>query len=272
MIRLPVRALCCFAALLVLGGCAPQHIALTPASPDTAASTWTAFADYCADQAGQTGPYLLQCGLRYTGTEDDGNRAKAVFWGNSDRLIRLDIMAGIGMLVGRVLQNETDLVIHSPRENKAWTYHGRGKALLSFGVPIPLTLQDVVAVMQGRYLDVFGPAGGVDPYEAEQGAVSFRLEGGRLPGTVTLDPDGLLTRWQEAPGAWSMRIEYDRGLPCLPREIAIDHPGGGRAVLTVTSRQRPAAPFSEEQLRLELPPGTAIEAMRRAGSPQTEPE
>ena len=263
MSRFPALALCCCAVLFALGGCAPQQAPLTPASPDRAASVWAAFADYCAGRAAQTGPYRLQCGLRYTGTEGDGNRANVIVWGNSDRLVRLDVMAGIGMLVGRVRQSGSDLTIHAPRENKAWTSTGRGGTLLSFGVPVPLTPQDVVAVMQGRYLDVLGPARGFDPYEAGQGAILFRLEGGHLPGAVTLDADGLLVRWQEAPDAWSMRIAYDDAVPRLPREIVIEHPEGRRAVLTVASRQRPA-PFSEEQLRLNLPPDTVVEIMRQA--------
>jgi hypothetical protein len=249
---------------VVLNGCATRQLA--PAPPERAAAAWAAFADYCADRSAQAGPYRLQCGLRYAGMDGDGNRANAVLWGNNDRLVRLDVMASMGTLVGRVLQNDDHLVIHSPRENKAWTYQGRAKALLSFGMPIPLAIQDVAAVMQGLFLDVLGPAEGRDPRVEEQdpeGAIEFRLEGGLLPGVITLNPDGLLVRWQESPRAWSMDIEYDKGVPPLPREITIDHPQGRRAVLTVTARQRLAAPFGRDQLRLDLPPGTAIEPMRQ---------
>ena len=251
-------------ALALLGGCVPRQTPLVAASPDMAASTWAAFTNYSAARAAATAPFRLQCGLRYSGPQGEGNRANAVIWGNNDQLIRLDVMAGIGMLVGRVRQSDEGLLIHSPREDKAWTYQGQGKALLSFGMPVPLTLPDVVAILQGRYLDVFGPVQGRSPYEAGQGNISFRLEGGRLPGDVTLTPDGLLTHWQEAPGAWSMTVTYDDSIPPLPKEIEIDHPEGRRAVLSVIARQSPASRFSDTQLRLDLPPGTVLETMRQA--------
>ena len=260
-LRLP-SLLLTLCALAVLAGCGPKTIALVPAPPDAAASAWNAFTDYSAEREAQSGPFRLQCGLRYSDAQGDGNRANAVLWGNNDDLVRLDVLAGMGALVGRVRQSGEALVIHSPREDKAWIYQGRGKALLSFGVPVPLALPDVAAILQGRYQAVFGPVHGANPYLAD-GGIGFRLEGGRLPGDVTLTPEGLLVRWQEAPGAWTMHVEYDNGTPPLPRLLEIDHPEGRRAVLTVTSRQAPAA-FSETQLRLDLPPGTAVETMRQA--------
>ena len=252
--------------LCTLAGCMPGSgdALRQPAPPEAATAAWTAFEQYTKDRAAASGPFRIQCALRYSDAQGDGRRVTAVIWSNGDLPVRLDVMAGVGALVGRIRQSDSSLVIHAPRDNKAWTYQGRGKAFLAFGMPVPLTMPDLIAVMQGHYRSVFGPAKGMNPYMAGEGDIAFRLEGGNLPGTVTLTPGGLLKSWQEAPGAWTMRVTYDDGTPPLPQEIEIDHPEGQHAVLSVKERQRPTQAFTDAQLNLELPTGVVTEALKQA--------
>ncbi len=256
--RLLVPVLC----LLAFAACAPRTEpvpAVMPVPADAALAAWDRFEAYSAARSAEAGPFRLQCSLRYS-NQGEGRRVAAIIWGNGDLPLRLDVTA-MGVLAGRLRQDASELLIHAPREDKAWVHRGAQQAFLAFGLPVPLTLPDVVALLQGRYLDVFGPAAGVDPMQAGEG-IRYRLEHGALPGTITLSPEGLLTNWQETPGGWNLDVTYS-GTPPLPESLVIDHPEGRHAVLTVTDRER-TAPFSAAQLALALPPGTQLANLRQA--------
>lgn len=260
--RAPLRLLALTAVLLLAAGCAAKGPPRLPVAPELAATAWQTFEHNEADRAARSGPFRLQCSLRYTDENSSGQRGTLVIWGNDAQTIRLDVTATLNTLVARVRQQGTQLVIHSPREEKAWVYNGSQKAVLSFGMPLPLAIPDIVAIIQGRLLDVLGPVRGLDPFAGEDGDIVYRLEGGALTGTLTLTRDGLPVHWQEGPNGWSVRIAYE-GTPPLPQEIAIERSGGWRGVIKVINRQQPA-PFGPEQLRLDLPQGTMIETMRQA--------
>ena len=251
------------ALVLLAAACASRNEtsipAVMPVPADAALAAWERFEDYSTARSSEDGPFRLQCSLRYT-NQGEGRRVTAIIWGNGDLPLRLDVTS-MGVLAGRIRQDASELLIHSPREDKAWMHRGGQQAFLAFGLPVPLTLPDVVALLQGRYLDVFGLAEGVDPVQAGND-IRYRLENGALPGTVTLTPEGLLTNWQEAPGGWNLDIAYS-GTPPLPETLEIDHPEGRHAVLTVTERES-VEPFSDSQLALILPPGTDLANLRQA--------
>lgn len=248
--------------LCFLSACAGRQAPepIIPASTEAAAVTWSAFERYAHERAVESGPFRIQCALRYS-NQGEGRRVTAVLWGNGQPPLRLDVTA-FGALVGRIRQDSNALLVHAPRENKAWFHQGQEQAFLAFGLPVPLTLPDIASLLQGRFLDVFGPVHGAQPFLSGEG-IRFTLEGGRLPGTVVIAEDGLLQRWQEAPGSWLLEIRYE-GVPPLPISLDISHPQGRHAVIAVTDREYPSAPYSDRQLELQLPEGTALAPLRQA--------
>ena len=252
------------ALALCVAACAPRSGTsvpdIMPVPADAATAVWKGFERYSEARSAEQRPFRLQSSLRYA-NQGEGNRVSAILWGNGELPLRLDVNA-MGVLVGRIRQDVDGLIIHSPRDGKAWEYRGSQPAFLSFGLPVPLTLTDVTALLQGRYLDVFGSAvQGADPMQAGEN-IRYRLENSALPGSVVLSPEGMLLGWQEKPGGWTLDIVYD-GTPLLPETLEIDHPEGRHAVLTVTRRER-TEPFAAAQLALALPPGTERANLRQA--------
>lgn len=258
-----IRVLFIFFTFLFLNACAVRQEAFVPeiisVPTDEAAAVWELFEDYSMDMASLEEPFRLQCSMRYNNKEEH-RRANIVIWGNERLPVRVDITV-MGVLVGRIRQDDTGIIVHAVREGKALRHKGGYQALLNFGLPAPLSLLDIVAFLQGRYLEVFGLVEGYNPVQSE-GGIRFNLSGGRLPGTVTISRQGLLSRWQEAPGGWEMKVSYS-GSPLLPETIELSHPKGRNTVLSIISRER-TEPFDDVQLELILPPDTIISTYDQA--------
>ena len=95
-----------FCCLALLCACARQPVLET--SPENRAvleQRWQKFAAIGAvDKLDKAEPYRLQLSLRF-GTEGDTRRVTALFWGNSQRQLRLDVMAGVGTTVAKILED-----------------------------------------------------------------------------------------------------------------------------------------------------------------------
>ena len=87
-------ALCCLCSLVLLTACAKQpSLEMTPEAQARLEERWQKFTARGQDAA--MAPYRLQMSLRF-GTEGDTRRVTALFWGNSQRRLRMDVMAGVG--------------------------------------------------------------------------------------------------------------------------------------------------------------------------------
>lgn len=249
--------------LLISAGCTPKQPAtpetIVPVPHDAAWAVWNRFEAYSEERGAEKSPFRIRCGLRYA-NQGEGSRATAILWGNGDMPLRLDVMA-MGTSVARIRQDNSELVIYSPREGKAWVHTGPEQAFLAFGMPLPLSLPDITALLQGRYQDVFGALTWDAPLQYGED-IRFALRGGRLPGFVDISPEGLLSAWEEAPGGWTLTVAYE-GTPPLPARLDIRHPEGRHAVLTVADREQAPA-FSPERMALALPQGTTFANLRQA--------
>ena len=242
--------LCCF---LLACACArqPSTADLGPEAQARLENRWQKFT--AVSDAAPLAPYRLQMSLRF-GTEGDTRRVTAMFWGNSGRQLRLDVMAGVGAVVAKILEDGQHFLVYSPGENKAYFYQGAAKPLLKVGVPVPFDLGHLADLLNGRYAAVFG---------AEHTAAALLPDGlaryelsGKPGGSVSLNAAGLPVAWREAPQGgkgWSMEIAYDDAVPPLPRRLTLTHSNGKRAILLIKEREKPAKAFTEEQMRLTLP-------------------
>ena len=177
--------LCCF---LLACACArqPSTADLGPEAQARLENRWQKFT--AVSDAAPLAPYRLQMSLRF-GTEGDTRRVTALFWGNSGRQLRLDVMAGVGAVVAKILEDGQHFLVYSPGENKAYFYQGAAKPLLKVGVPVPFDLGHLADLLNGRYAAVFG---------AEHTAAALLPDGlaryelsGKPGGSVSLNAAGL---------------------------------------------------------------------------------
>jgi hypothetical protein len=84
-----------------------------------------------------------------------------------------------------------------------------------------------------------------------------------MPGVLEIDSAGLPLSWSQAGGkGWRMEFGYaEESTRTTPRRVRFSHPRDMEAVVIVRELARPEA-FSENQLELPLPPGTADKMLR----------
>lgn len=245
--------LCCLALCVLLAcACARQPATLPPEQADAVWQRYLAAASPALPAASR-----YQLSLRF-GREGDSRRVTALMWGNGNGPLRLDIMAGVGVSVAKIMETETDFLIYAPHEGRAYSHEGPQKPLLKVGLPIPLQLSHVFSLLDGEYAALFGERHGKAALDGE-GVPSFQLLDGPLTGSLSLRNDGLPSLWKQDGGrGWTMRILYTDDARPLPRRMELHHADGHEAVLLVKSREHPDVPFPEERLRLPLPEGTPV--------------
>ena len=263
---LPALLILALLMTTMLQGCAPRVVPGVPAPADQADAAWHAYRSWAQGNDAEAGPFRLNASLRYKTGEHDGNRVVALLWSNGEVPLRLDIMAGIGATVARIREDDTTFLAYSPNENKAYYHNGDGRALLSFGVPVPFSVPDLAYLLNGRFGRVFDDAR-ADARLVADGGIAYTLPRGRVRGMLELSPEGRPRHWTDTPpgekqAGWDMRIDYDEAVPPLPRKITITHAKGYSAILLVKERERPQA-FTGEQLGLELPEGAEVLPLRQ---------
>lgn len=261
---LGLAALC----LALLTACGKQAQFADPALPLDAATTaaaQTLWQRYEALSAPQPRPFSVQMSLRY-GPEGDTRRVTAVLWGNTARNLRLDVMAGVGVTVANISEQEQHFLLYDPGQQQAYFHQGSQKPLLVLGVPVPLGLGDLSALLQGQYGQVFGTSyTRAQAAALKNGDMAYRLDDTKLKGLLTLNAAALPIAWQETgTKGWVMSIDYSDDTPPLPRKLEINHPNGKRAIILVKERDFPAQAFTEENLRLILPEDTPVQPLKAA--------
>lgn len=245
----------CCAALLC--ACAKKPVMdMSPEAQARIEGRWQKF--IAASAAVPAAPYRLQMSLRF-GAQGDTRRVTALFWGNNENQLRLDVMAGVGAVVAKILEDGQHFLVYSPRENRAYFYQGASKPLLQVGVPVPFNLGHLAQLLNGRYAGVFGREYAQASFLPDGGA-RYELEG-KPGGTLTLDARGLPVAWREAPQGskgWSMEIAYSDGPEPLPRRLTLSHSNGKRAIVLVKEREKVPAAFTPEQMALTLPEGAPL--------------
>lgn len=266
IIRLPVRAALFILVIALLASCAraPGTDSI-PVDPAPARDRWERFTAIAERAASVAGPFRCNATLYYSGKEDS-QRVTVYFWGNGQKYaaspLRLDILMGPGSVMAAAREDSQGLFIYVPREETV--YRAREQGFAALGVPLPFTLEDLAALVTGRFAAVFAPEAGKIPPAAigENGAFVYAVPGARLPGFLSVGPDGLPVAWAEnlpddPQNGWNLAIDYwPDSTRTTPRKLYARHPEGGEATLIVRELAFPAAPFSSKQLELTVPPNT----------------
>ena len=264
--NIPPRALvllCLASILLLLNACAARQSGKT-LEPAAAKNIWTGYLQYATQSAEKhRQPSLLQASLRFGGN-GDGRRVIVLLWENGGGPIRLDVRAGVGVSAAKILQTDSRFLIYAVQEDRAYYHDGPQQSLLAYGLPLPLGLRDLAALLAGDYGAVFGLTPPKDPRSTQHGGMSLALPKKHLGGVLALDAQGLPRSWKEEKDGWSLTFTYDddKTFP-RPAQIEARHANGNYAILLVKERHRPEQPFTPEQLELTLPPGTPLLPMRQ---------
>ncbi|MDE5879291.1 MAG: hypothetical protein K2G99_04610, partial [Desulfovibrio sp.] len=179
-------ALLCMALLLC--ACARQTPGPGMPQGEDAKALGERWQAYTKAGAGAEAPYRLQLSLRF-GEEGNTRRVTALLWGNGGRELRLDVMAGVGTVVAKILEDGEHFLVYAPLENKAYFHQGAASPLLKVGVPVPFGLARLTALLTGHYAAAFGESFSAGTLLAD-GAAEFTLEG-RPGGLLTLNAKGL---------------------------------------------------------------------------------
>lgn len=254
MRRFLIVALC----LACLSACSGRS-ALPPVPQSEAEARWQAFNALSSRPAGAS---VLSGSLRF-GPVNDTRRVTYLLWSNGRPPIRLDVQAGVGRTVAKVLADSDQVLLFLPEDSKAYTgTDDPDKALRSLGLPLPLGLADMAAFLDGSYAEAMGNPD-VEGYHAATDNpqhVVYRVISSQGRGEVTLSPQALPVRWQRSSG-WDVRLDFDEHTR-LPRRVEGVLPGGVgtvredayRIVLLIKERRQPER-FSAEELQLVLPYG-----------------
>lgn len=199
-------------------------------------------------------PYRMQLSLRF-GQEGDTRRVTAILWGNGDESMRLDVMAGVGVTIGKVMENGKRFLIYTPREGKAYFQDGAARPLLKIGVPLPFNLSQLGDLLNGNYVDVFGSKY-INGSITADGMATYALDG-PVAGTLLLNAEGRPESWMQ-PRGWKMLITYEEPASTLPHSLKLSNPDGKMAILLVKERDNPSQPFTDKQMELLLPANTPL--------------
>lgn len=240
--------LCLCLLLLQLFACAKQPTPVDP--PVQADKLWQGFVQASAVRPA---PFRDDMSLRF-GSSGNTRRVTALLWGNGDNTLRLDVRAGVGATLAMVRQEGEHFLLYMPMEQKALFHMGPTSPLLKIGVPLPLDLFRLEALLHGRYSAVFG-----DKYlsvRSDRLGTAFELSHG-IGGTLVLSDNALPLAWKN--DQWTMSLDLDE--QGLVRRVELLNTRGEKAIVLVKKRETPTSPFEKGQMGLALPDGTEVQAL-----------
>lgn len=198
-------------------------------------------------------PYRIQFSLRF-GEEGNTRRVTGILWGNDSENLRMDIMAGVGVVVAKISDSGNKFLLYSPRDNKAYVHEGEEKPLLKIGMPLPFNLQMLAALLEGQYARVFGTSY-ASAEMTNTGNIAYTLDQGPK-GILEVDPEGLPVSWSQGKKGWQMSISPEENSR-IPKSLKFINDDGKRAIVLVKEREKSEA-FNHEQMELSIPQGAPI--------------
>jgi len=251
--------------VLLLSACAqhaPELRIAQPAPPIEAEQVWAKYRANAEKKSAEV-PFSLSASFRFK-TPDSSNRASLRMWGNGTNPVRIDILGPFGYVAASLRISDTQSVIFEPDSKRA-VYSDSGQdPLVRLGLPVQVSVQDIIALLRGNYADLFPKMYETAHVEGTTNiAYTFPAQSASqklTDGVLVLNKQGLPLVWEQKEKAMSISFEdYDNGLPNKIQVIA----GTERSALfLIKERSNPVVPFETQALELALPPDTKLEAMR----------
>lgn len=251
---------------LFCSACAGQRFLSTKSEGD-ALTAWHSFVARANAAEVNTGPFRVSATMRYT-TSKETTRVAAFLWGNGDARapypIRLDLLASVGNVVAKIREDSEMFMAFNPGNETAY-FHPQGRSTLeAFGVPIPLSLDDLTLLLTGRSGMLFLPPDTnvsspmpKDFTHTDKGT-AFAISAARLPGILEVSPLGVPLVWRESKDTgWVITFDPSEKNPLQPRRLLIAHTGSPDAVydavIVIKEITHLPTPYTKAQLDLQLP-------------------
>ena len=247
--------------MLALVGCTRKGQPSLPA--DSAAQRWQ---DFEARTSSHSSSDVLSGSLRF-GPVNDTRRVTYNLWSepsktppshdgrNAERIIRIEIQAGIGGTVGNLRFADGRMTLLLPKEGRVYLGSSSDENLRKLlGLSLPLDVQDLNAFLSGSLfsaLDEPRP----ERYETqEDGSIVYFCRTAEGKVEITLDERALPVRFKEQNG-WDLEIVCgENGLPSKLSGRVQGVSGEQRLVLLVKER-RPASDIPTSGTTLDIPSG-----------------
>ncbi|GAB6058042.1 hypothetical protein [Desulfonatronum parangueonense] len=246
---------CCVLLGVLAGGCAPKTLVPLDIAPEQADLIWERFLEqYVANCAPRD--FSLRASVNYA-SPDQQSRFVLSMWGRTDFPIRLDIRAGVGAMLAHWREDDSGWVGYSPTGSEAYFADSVQDGAREMGLFMPLRLNALAQLLVGCWQTVVSPE-----YEyvlSTGGNLKFSYSINDMSISIHLTPDGHpLTIRQETPTGWVVDIDqWTEEFRRLPRRISL-YQGDQSAVVRVQRLDLDVDPWQDNDLRLELPPGTQL--------------
>jgi hypothetical protein len=257
---------CCVAALCLFSACTARQggplsgLREKPEAVESVLQQYRKHADEAARE--RDAPLFVRASLRF-GKEGDSRRVVLLLWKNAPdsaslNPVRLDVQAGMGAAVVKILRDDAHCLLYAPREARAWRHDGRERILFFHnGAPLPFEAHELAMLASGDFAEFFG----VPPAEARRtrtGGFLFDLSSGERGGELELDPQGRPVRWTSPDKNRMLEFGYGTDGAARPERVEARDADGNHAVLLVKECARPATRYTPEQMELKMPEGTSV--------------
>lgn len=238
----------------------------------TSAAVWNNFRQRAIDAAHTQDSFRISVSFKLVDNEET-RLMQSLIWGNApedtDSRVRLDLRAGIGVVLAKISESHENLLIFLPKENRA--AQTTNPNLDQLGLPLPFSLFELSNLLLGREANVLAFEQKEEPPLASKAlylpgenvhGITYQLSKGPLRGRLLLSFDGFPIAWEADPAnssgpysVWSMSFRYsdqwDKGN--MLKRLDINFPKAKKQiVLNIKERDVPE-PYSTEQLILTLP-------------------
>jgi hypothetical protein len=240
---------------LALCGCSTKPVPLPDLGPDAAQAVWLKFQSRYMD-ACPARDFSMRASVNYSSKEQH-TRVVLSMWGRMDYPIRLDIQAGVGAMLAHWREDEHGWVGYSPARQEAYIHNDvRGGAEI-MGLFMPVRLDALARLLSGCWQTIVPMQYSHASMTGEHIAYTFHREEAVL--SLLLSRDGRpLSVGQEGPDAW--RISIDQWLDetsRVPGRISLQQ-NAQSAVVRMQRMDLAVAPWQDQDLSLDLPPGTKM--------------
>ena len=259
--------------LALLAGCASRG--QMSVLEGEAASRWQTF----VERSGRPATYDVLSGSLRFGPADDTRRVTYLLWSgrpidpalseeehepagletaesgmpDDERIIRLEVNAGVGANVAKALFENGRMLLVLPRDEKAYVgMESTDNLRRLLGLPLPLRMSRLNDFLAGRYLAALDSPSPERYLSGNDGNIvySYRRDGRRYE--LELNAEALPVRWS-ADGRWTLDMDYDDN--ALPRRLdgTMEAENGPLRMVLLVKGREPSDKLSEGHLELEVP-------------------
>ncbi|MEF2143939.1 MAG: hypothetical protein V3573_00715 [Desulfovibrionaceae bacterium] len=270
----PPHLMAALVLVFAVAGCATRQM---PAY-DNANRAWNVFG--AAYRIHPDAPaFVTECSLAWTSGKKSA-RILLDIWGDfrtpdQPATVRMDAWTNLGGSLSKLRENGHGLAAFYPEQLKGYFHADPIIGARLLGLPFPFSLADLADLLGGNfsnlvpqsYNSVQANADGSFTYAFTQGRLrSLTLDKSARPLSMSGETTVPEEHREKLGGIWKIDFlhypEQQPGTPVVSADrLFLTLPGEHRGSLRIQSRELKLAPWPEEALVLNLPPGTELRAL-----------